>query len=384
MGVACVVAGALPSVASAVPPTNDGYLQSTRVNQPGSTLASNTRFTGTVVDSTTQADILEGRPGGPIAENTSCVRPGFPAVGYNSTVWFDVFPHRPGNLTVTVEATAFGPLVGVMPFTPSTAVPDLSRFKCVPGTLGSATLEYHRFVAVREGAAYTIQVGATSGIQGSYSLNVYFDPDTDRDGLVDSNDACPANAGTAAKGGCPDSDNDGIIDKNDRCASQGGTAKHAGCPDTDGDNLADIDDTCDREDAREGRDRNKNGCPDREFLKPEQRLTAGSYCRGSFCLGIRVEKLVLSQIPRGTRVSMSCSRGACPKSKKTATRTKKVRFFSGQALRAGVKITLQATKKGYVGRKVTYTIQRNDWKKSKLKCLSGGRVKRCSDALLIR
>ena len=39
--------------------------------------------------------------------------------------------------------------------------------------------------------AYTIQVGAADGIgvEGPYTLSVYYDPDADRDGLLDARTA---------------------------------------------------------------------------------------------------------------------------------------------------------------------------------------------------
>jgi OmpA-OmpF porin, OOP family len=70
--------------------------------------------------------------------------------------------------------------------------------------------------------------------------------DTDKDGIIDSLDACPTVAGIAAFNGCPDSDNDGITDKDDACPNQAGTAKYKGCPipDSDSDGINDEDDKC--------------------------------------------------------------------------------------------------------------------------------------------
>ena len=41
--------------------------------------------------------------------------------------------------------------------------------------------------------------------------------DTDGDGVLDTEDACPEEAGGKELNGCPDSDGDGVIDKNDIC-----------------------------------------------------------------------------------------------------------------------------------------------------------------------
>ena len=70
--------------------------------------------------------------------------------------------------------------------------------------------------------------------------------DRDGDGVVDSLDACPDQAGTAALQGCPDRDGDGIADKDDKCPDVAGIAKYNGCPipDTDKDGINDEEDKC--------------------------------------------------------------------------------------------------------------------------------------------
>lgn len=84
--------------------------------------------------------------------------------------------------------------------------------------------------------------------------------DTDNDGIVDAQDACPTEAGPAALNGCPDRDGDGIADKDDACPDQAGTKALNGCPDRDGDGIADKDDAC--PDA--AGPASLNGCPDRD------------------------------------------------------------------------------------------------------------------------
>lgn len=70
--------------------------------------------------------------------------------------------------------------------------------------------------------------------------------DRDNDGIVDSLDACPDIAGSAALQGCPDRDGDGIADNVDSCADVPGLAKYNGCPvpDTDKDGINDEEDKC--------------------------------------------------------------------------------------------------------------------------------------------
>ena len=92
-----------------------------------------------------------------------------PEVEYDSTVWWDVYPHRPGNLTVVVRSSTFGPVVGVMPFDLAAPQrPNAAESHCdAAGGLGQVTLNY-RF-RLKEGAAYTTQVGVPtlSGTPGA-------------------------------------------------------------------------------------------------------------------------------------------------------------------------------------------------------------------------
>jgi outer membrane protein OmpA-like peptidoglycan-associated protein len=69
-------------------------------------------------------------------------------------------------------------------------------------------------------------------------------PDRDGDGVADKDDQCPDQAGLIAIHGCPDRDGDGIADKDDRCPDQAGPIALHGCPDRDGDGVPDIDDSC--------------------------------------------------------------------------------------------------------------------------------------------
>ncbi|MCA9712866.1 MAG: thrombospondin type 3 repeat-containing protein, partial [Myxococcales bacterium] len=72
-------------------------------------------------------------------------------------------------------------------------------------------------------------------------------PDRDGDTIPDDTDACPDTPGPVELKGCPDTDGDGIIDKDDRCPTEPGPAEFKGCPDKDGDTIPDIDDRCPEE-----------------------------------------------------------------------------------------------------------------------------------------
>ena len=115
-------------------------------------------------------------------------------------------------------------------------------------------------------------------IRGLFSLEYvpqYEKPDRDKDGIVDSEDACPDQAGPAnpdpRKNGCPlpkppsDRDKDGILDNDDACPDQPGprtnVASTNGCPDKDKDGIPDAIDACIDVPGLPDVDPKKNGCP---------------------------------------------------------------------------------------------------------------------------
>ncbi|WNG16628.1 OmpA family protein [Cystobacter fuscus] len=91
-------------------------------------------------------------------------------------------------------------------------------------------------------------------------------PDADGDGLRDDEDSCPAEAGPAENQGCPvrdvDADKDGIEDGQDECPNEAGPAEQRGCPvrDTDKDGIEDDKDECPNEPGPAER----RGCPVRD------------------------------------------------------------------------------------------------------------------------
>ncbi len=101
-------------------------------------------------------------------------------------------------------------------------------------------------------------------------------PDSDGDGVLDSEDACPTVAGVRTDdpktNGCPlapsDRDKDGIIDDEDACPDQPGPKsddpKKNGCPlpaDRDGDSIIDDEDACPDQAGPANEDPKKHGCP---------------------------------------------------------------------------------------------------------------------------
>lgn len=86
--------------------------------------------------------------------------------------------------------------------------------------------------------------------------------DRDGDGTADEDDQCPLRAGPKEKGGCPpDRDGDGIADDIDLCPDVKGTAQTSGCPDQDSDGVPDSEDACPDKEGPWHADSKLNGCP---------------------------------------------------------------------------------------------------------------------------
>jgi OOP family OmpA-OmpF porin len=100
-------------------------------------------------------------------------------------------------------------------------------------------------------------------------------PDTDKDGILDPDDKCIDVAGVAEYDGCPipDTDGDGILDPDDDCIDVAGVAEYEGCPipDTDGDGILDPDDDCKNDPETTNGFEDGDGCPD-EVPKEVQRF----------------------------------------------------------------------------------------------------------------
>lgn len=87
------------------------------------------------------------------------------------------------------------------------------------------------------------------------------DPDTDKDGLPDSQDSCKTIPGPPKWHGCPvpDSDLDGVNDDEDSCKTVAGVMRYHGCPipDSDNDGVNDEEDSCKNVPGS----KNYHGCP---------------------------------------------------------------------------------------------------------------------------
>lgn len=143
--------------------------------------------------------------------------------------------------------------------------PEARFFPYLLGGVGMVWEEFEEAnTQVPLGGGINIRVGKSSyvNLQGEYRISMSEDrdnlqaglgfvyrldkvePDTDGDGVRDSQDACPQTPGKEELAGCPDRDNDGVVDQSDECPDIAGAANLNGCPDSDGDGIPNKDDQC--------------------------------------------------------------------------------------------------------------------------------------------
>ena len=91
-------------------------------------------------------------------------------------------------------------------------------------------------------------------------------------------------------------------------------------------------------------------------------------------LGLQVEWLRVSQLPRGTRVRVWCSRLCAEKPKKAGRRGKVAFDLDDVNMPTGTRILVTAKKRGWVGAWIRYIIRPNKLKKLQL-CLDPGKTK---------
>ncbi len=325
-------------------------------------------------------------------------------VNYGATVWYEFHPHVNGRYRVVVSSgtAGFEPVVGVPEFTLGTF--NFSFGPCNGSTppINVATLPASGWISVAGGKHFWIQIGganepnlpvADGGVPstGDYQMTFTYDPNTDGDSFFDSEESCDSEPGLPEDGGCPDVDDDDVIDRADQCRTIKGEARYAGCPDGDGDGnpenpLDPRNDRCPGESPLAlGRgDNDDNGCLDYRKLNPRFSLRPGSFFRvvrgRNKLLGIKIERLVVSRLPRGAKVSIKCTRGACRVRPKRVGGSRKVEFkkLRGKKLRTGVKLTIKATLGSSVGEARTYTIKPNDYRTKDFCLRPSGKRGSCS------
>ncbi len=169
--VAIALAGLLGLLWLAVPalaaPINDDYLNSLRLNNPGTRLnrTDTLRDVRDTTGATVQTNMLSPMPGGP-AEPTTCQ-----GVNYGATVWYDFHPDVSG--LVRLRTSGYDNVISLMPFDTTTLIPDLAARQCVPN-LSAMTEELD--APVLAGKHYTVQIGGVKGATGTLEFLFDFVP----------------------------------------------------------------------------------------------------------------------------------------------------------------------------------------------------------------
>jgi hypothetical protein len=153
-----------------VPPINDNYLDALNLNEPSTPHHPGTPLnrTETLRDernttaATVQSNILSPQPGP--AELTGCN-----GVGEGKTIWYDFYPNANGLVRIRTSAS-FGTVMAVMPYNPTTLLPEDSQRKCA---VNQPTMAGELFANVEAGKSYTIQLGGVESAGGN--LEFLFD-----------------------------------------------------------------------------------------------------------------------------------------------------------------------------------------------------------------
>ncbi len=196
LAVALLAFCALPASGYAqAPPVNDHYLESLRLNDPGSRLErrATLRDARNTANATVQTDVFSPPQSGGPPERTTCQ-----GASYGKTVWYDIYPDVDG--LVRLQASGYDTVIALVPFNRKTLRPNFGEALCYNAST-STTEEYIELV--RRGASYSIQVGGVNAVGGALEFLFDFLPDTDGDGVLDSDDGCRTLDGPVRTDGCP-------------------------------------------------------------------------------------------------------------------------------------------------------------------------------------
>jgi hypothetical protein len=94
----------------------------------------------------------------------------------------------------------------------------------------SKRLPFYDYIDGIKAAAGTSRNDAFGFVSLGLIYRFYSKHDKDRDGVLDSQDACPRLFGNPALSGCPDKDGDLVPDKDDLCPNVAGERNFSGCP----------------------------------------------------------------------------------------------------------------------------------------------------------
>ncbi len=149
-------------------PVNDNYVDSLELNRPGKRLnrTDTLKAIPNTANATTQSDIFKPPASGGPPEITTCR-----GVSYGKTVWYDFYPDSDGN--VKIRTSGFDNVITLYRFNRHTLLPGTHQCAHQGGTFPSEELD----ASVKQGLAYTIQVGGVNGAGGPLQFQFdYFVP----------------------------------------------------------------------------------------------------------------------------------------------------------------------------------------------------------------
>jgi hypothetical protein len=298
------------------------------------------------------------------AEPTYCSNTDYGGTShYGATAWYQIHPDTSGTVLLRVQPhpsyanAGFDAVIAVFQVNPSTGAPLRETAGCLDHARGTATEE--GYFQVQAGQYWRIQIGGIDyGSGGEYDYHQYslaFSPG--------SSSGSGSGGGGGSTGGSPglgsDGDHDGVAD--------------------------DGTDKCTGQDSRK-RDSNKNGCLDRELLDPDIKLYPGR-CKRFPCDGLMVKRIEVLDVDADTKVRVACAPKGCkPKSKSVRRGRSRAQVKLNRWIDAKRTVKVWVSKKGAVGRYVSYRIGPNTYKRvprSRPKCLKPGSLKpvKCGKSL---
>jgi hypothetical protein len=201
--VAALTATSAPALAA--PPANDNYLASTALNSNGTTLAPVLMDSVDTTEATTQSDLFNPGPDGQPLGGAGPENTQCNGTVFGKTVWWDFHPKVDGG--VEIKTTGFDNVVSVYQWDDRTSK-IVRSVQCQDLSSGPAE-DLVLDDEVKAGKAYTVQVGGVSGpggliAGGPLSFELDYFADTDGDGVYDAiPDHCKTTPGPDAFGGCP-------------------------------------------------------------------------------------------------------------------------------------------------------------------------------------
>ena len=188
---------ALPAAAyGQAPPINDNYLESLRLNDPGSRLErrDTLRDVRDTTNATVQGDVFSPPQSGGPPELTTCE-----GASFGKTVWYDFYPDVTASPGCGPPATT--PCCAVVPFNRQHGPAELRSALCA--ATPPAARRRSSWSRWQRGDAYSVQIGGVNDAGGALEFLFDFLADTDGDGVLDTVDRCDRLDGPAGNNGCP-------------------------------------------------------------------------------------------------------------------------------------------------------------------------------------